>query len=237
MLLDLHAGTSPAAVGSVTAAAVVGLAASRTLRNLSAPPFAIAADRREGYFEVPRAFKDSNQNISWYILDCVFSVCVVGTLVVFVWRGHWSLLEIYLYPGQPGKSAFASIVIGYILVIITFLLQPVMKYLARTLTGIIRLLVVDIYLLISFSGTINVWRGIWNCLNYYFLPTMPLLSYFITHSLCFLLLVLINSSNSILVRGVYIDGQEAGEQCVDFPCYYIRLFFQVNCLIFQGWVH
>lgn len=30
----------------------------------------------------------------------------------------------------------------------------------------------------------------------------------------------------MLVRGVYIDAEEPGGQCVIFPVYYIRLFFQ-----------
>lgn len=37
---------------------------------------------------------------------------------------------------------------------------------------------------------------------------------------------MLNCSNSVLVRGVYIDGAEPGGQCVVFPVYYIRLFFQ-----------
>lgn len=37
---------------------------------------------------------------------------------------------------------------------------------------------------------------------------------------------MLNCSNSILVRGVYIDAEEPGGQCVIFPVYYIRLFFQ-----------
>lgn len=37
---------------------------------------------------------------------------------------------------------------------------------------------------------------------------------------------MLNCSNSVLVRGVYIDGAEPGGQCVIFPVYYIRLFFQ-----------
>jgi len=44
----------------------------------------------------------------------------------------------------------------------------------------------------------------------------------------FLLLVLINCSNTLLVRGVYIDGEEPGGKCVDFPTYYLRMFFQVG---------
>lgn len=54
----------------------------------------------------------------------------------------------------------------------------------------------------------------------------PALSNIITHGGCFLLLMLLNCANSVLVRGVYIDAEEEGGQCVVFPCYYLRLFFQ-----------
>lgn len=47
-----------------------------------------------------------------------------------------------------------------------------------------------------------------------------------THSISFVLLALLNCANSILVRGVYIDAEEPAGQCVIFPIYYIRLFFQ-----------
>lgn len=54
----------------------------------------------------------------------------------------------------------------------------------------------------------------------------PILSNSVTHSFAFLLLALLNCSNSVLVRGVYIDAEEPAGQCVIFPVYYIRLFFQ-----------
>lgn len=48
----------------------------------------------------------------------------------------------------------------------------------------------------------------------------------ITHGVSMILLILLNCSNSVLVRGVYIDAEEPAGQCVIFPVYYIRLFFQ-----------
>lgn len=59
----------------------------------------------------------------------------------------------------------------------------------------------------------------------------PITSYWVSHIACFGFLVLLNSSNSILVRGVYIDAEEDGTQCVDFPCYYVRLLVQVRNII------
>lgn len=53
-----------------------------------------------------------------------------------------------------------------------------------------------------------------------------LLSDWLTHGISLVLLILLNCSNSVLVRGVYIDAEEPAGQCVIFPVYYIRLFFQ-----------
>jgi hypothetical protein len=52
------------------------------------------------------------------------------------------------------------------------------------------------------------------------------LSDWITHGISLIILILLNCSNSVLVRGVYIDAEEPAGQCVVFPVYYIRLFFQ-----------
>lgn len=45
-----------------------------------------------------------------YVLDCIFSVLIVGTLVVFVWRGAWVMLDVFLFPKQDSLSAWASLV-------------------------------------------------------------------------------------------------------------------------------
>lgn len=97
----------------------------------------------------------------------------------------------------------------------------------RAPSGLLRLLVADVFLLLSFLGTVNVWRGIWNALDLWLLPDNRELSCWITHIGCFLLLVLLNCGNTILVRGVYIDAEEEEGQCVVFPCHYLRLFFKV----------
>lgn len=39
------------------------------------------------------------------------------------------------------------------------------------------------------------------------------------------MLMLMNCANTVLVRGVYLDGDEPRGECVVFPTHYIRLFF------------
>lgn len=60
--------------------------------------------------------------------------------------------------------------IGYGIVAITFALQSLMKWACDRLTGFWRVAVADVFLFFSFVGTVNVWRGVWNLLDYHFLP-------------------------------------------------------------------
>lgn len=51
------------------------------------------------------------------------------------------------------------------------------------------------------------------------------MSFWLTHIIPFLLLAAIKCSNSILVRGVFIDGEGVGAESVDIPINYVRLHF------------
>ncbi|XP_022123874.2 uncharacterized protein LOC110999223 isoform X4 [Pieris rapae] len=224
-LLNECTGDSAQTVMSTTAAATLSLAALRTLRNIIAAPFAVVVDAPKDFFDVPTMFRTSSKETALYILDCVFSVTVVGSLVVFVWRGLWALIDIYLYPDDPVKSCWTSLIVGYSMVVVTFSLQAPMRWVVARLQGAPRLLIADVYHLLSFASTVNVWRGVWGLLDIYFLPDSPLLSNWSCHIVSLALLILLNCSNSILVRGVYIDAEEPAGECVIFPCHYLRLFF------------
>ncbi|KAH0948534.1 hypothetical protein HN011_009009 [Eciton burchellii] len=204
------------------------LAILRCVRNLIATPMIILIDRPSCVFQFPTRYNVNTRDWSLYLLDCAFSVGVVGTLVVFVWRGVWIFFDIYLFPENPKYSAVGSLTIGYFIVAVTFCLQPLMRYVCAHLQGLIRLIIADAFLLLSFLGTVNVWRGIWNALDLWLLPDNLELSCWITHVGCFVFLVLLNCSNTILVRGVYIDAEEEEGKCVVFPCHYLRLFFKIE---------
>ncbi|KAK5645287.1 hypothetical protein RI129_006587 [Pyrocoelia pectoralis] len=199
----------------------------RSLRNVLNVPFVTIVDTRSAYYEFPTRFrKTMEEKTTLYVLDCLFSVFIIGTLVVFVWRGAWVLIDIYLFPENEYWSAWGSLVLGYTAVAIAFLMQPVMRWICDRISGILRLLVADLFLFFSFIGTVNVWRGIWNLLNLYFIPENIELSAWITHWICLILLILLKCSNTLLVRGVYIDADEPAGKCVVFPIYYLRLIFQ-----------
>lgn len=55
--LDAYMSTEPRSVIIITCASIIVLIMTKTIRNISAPPFAIVTDRYEGYFDVPTHFK------------------------------------------------------------------------------------------------------------------------------------------------------------------------------------
>ncbi|XP_060835038.1 uncharacterized protein LOC132918007 isoform X1 [Rhopalosiphum padi] len=215
---------------SIVLTIAIGILCSvRMLATIMGPPTCgLEFDPKpEEIFQFERMFWPEDGTGSWlYVLDSFFSVCIIGSLVVIVWRGVWSLMDEYIYPGDDNTSAILSLVIGYSVVLLAFALQPAVKKMVNKINGLKRILAVDVYLLFSFFGAVNVWRGVWIMLDIHFIPDAPITSYWISHIACFGFLVLLNSSNSILVRGVYIDAEEDGTQCVDFPCYYVRLLVQ-----------
>lgn len=62
--------------------------------------------------------------------------------------------------------------------------------------------------------------------NFFSSTDDPFLSNILTHSVAFVLLAMLNCSNSVLVRGVFVDAEEPAGQCAIFPVHYVRLFFQ-----------
>jgi len=58
-LMDHYTGYDIGPLLGTTVASVLALAAMRTLRNISAPPFSITTDYCEGYFHVPTMFRVS----------------------------------------------------------------------------------------------------------------------------------------------------------------------------------
>lgn len=193
--------------------------------NVTSAPMQVTVDCKSETFLFNYKFFRMGEKTSLYILDCLFSIVIVGTLVVFVWRGVWLLVDVFLFPDDYILSNWSSLVLGYLSVGLAFMLQPAMKYLCERLTGVSRLLVADIFILFALFGTVNVWRAIWNLLDIYFLPDNLELSGWITAWVSLIVLFLCRCSNSLLVRGVYIDAEEPGGDCAVFPCYYLRIIF------------
>ncbi|XP_018804410.1 PREDICTED: uncharacterized protein LOC108978532 isoform X2 [Bactrocera latifrons] len=53
-----------------------------------------------------------------------------------------------------------------------------------------------------------------------------ILSYWLTHLIPFLVLAALKCSNSVLVRGVFIDAEGTSDECVTIPINYVKLHFE-----------
>ncbi|XP_050305252.1 uncharacterized protein LOC126742571 [Anthonomus grandis grandis] len=202
------------------------LFAMRCLRNLNSPPFEICLDYGDHMFLFPNMFKvKASETISLYVLDVIFSISIVSNLGMFVWRGIWLLFDVFYFPQDEVRSAWGSLILGYIIIAIVFLLQPFMKKLCDNLNGIPKLLVADAYMMASVIAVIVTWRAIWMLLNIYFLPENEELSCWITMCVPMLILMIMGCSNSVLVRGVCLDAEEPDGSCVIFPCNYLKVIF------------
>ncbi|KAL9923358.1 transmembrane protein fuseless isoform 1-T3 [Glossina fuscipes fuscipes] len=211
----------------VTFVALLFLFATRTVRNLGAAPYSIIMDHKSDYFQVETMFRiPSLRQPGLYLMDALFSIFVIGTLVVVAWRGLWGVMDLTLYPHDRAKSARGSLMMGCVTVTLTYVLHPIVRWMCDHIDGVCKLIICDIYYLAEFFGAVNTWRGIWNLLDVYIYPDNLILSYCVTHIIPFLVLTALKCSNSILVRGVYIDADGEGSDSINIPINYIKLHFQ-----------
>lgn len=59
--------------------------------------------------------KKSKYGLSFRPNNTFLKALVVALAVIFIWRGVWNLLDMYLLPGSPVASSVVGIVIGLIL--------------------------------------------------------------------------------------------------------------------------
>ncbi|CAH1118921.1 unnamed protein product [Phaedon cochleariae] len=224
--LNVHSMNDMVVLLATTGVGIAAMVSMKVLRNVTAPPFVVAVDDVKGYFEVTTMFKiKMREKLTLYLLDCLFSVVIVGTLIVFVWRGLWLIVDILLYPENEELSSWISMGLGYALMAFLLLSQPTMRYLCERLSGTTRVLFADAVTLLALFGTVNIWRGIWNLLPIYFFSDDTEMCCWITHWVTVIVLILCGASNSLLVKGVDIDAEEEGGECVNFQIYFFRSIY------------
>ncbi|XP_017467953.1 PREDICTED: uncharacterized protein LOC108360252 [Rhagoletis zephyria] len=160
-------------ISAVTFVSIMFLISTRTVRNLGAAPYSVTMDHKSDYFDVDTMFKIPGfHQPGLYVLDTLFSVFVIGTLVVIVWRGVWGIMDITFYPFDRKKSSWSSLMLGYITVFITFVIKPIIRCVCKKMDGILKLVICDMFYFLMFFGAVNVWRGIWNLLDIYVYPVV-----------------------------------------------------------------
>lgn len=240
-LVILGVGKSWQAGAAVAATGAFLLASMRTLRNVMAPPLSVAPDLLdEDFVRSPTIFglvqhqkrrkedeEEKKQSLWLAVLDASVSVMVVSSLVVFVWCGMWTFLDAVLFVGSRKHSGLCSLVIGYSVVTVAYALQrPAAAISARLPTVGARVVFEDIFLFSASLGAINVWRGVWMMADAYIFPDNYELSNWVTSAVGLGTSMLLFAANTILARGVRLDGKlKDGSGCL-FDNNYLRKILQ-----------
>lgn len=133
-MLDIYTGTSWNSGLTTTLLGIFILVIVKGLNNIVAPPFQLFLDTPSNFFKVPTMYNtflqvaevtDVCQCLCCKIIDACYSLAMITSLVVWVWRGSWLLLNQSLYPESQVLSALGSLIIGYALAVCLFLTQPI----------------------------------------------------------------------------------------------------------------
>jgi hypothetical protein len=96
--------------------------------------------------------------------------------------------------------------IGYGVTVVGFALQVPARIACDRLSGGPRLIVADLYQFLCFCGTVNLWRGVWNLLNIYFLPGESKLTFYHFTNMLF---KIINTNNNIDLLLAFMSAKGA----------------------------
>lgn len=96
------------------------------------------------------------------VADVLFSLVIVGPLVILYWVTTWKICDIYITPDEPKKSALISFAIGFTgQFIFMFYQDAIAKILKFQKYKIVNLIVSKVYALLFAQTCISFWRGIW----------------------------------------------------------------------------
>ncbi|OQV13120.1 hypothetical protein BV898_12660 [Hypsibius exemplaris] len=211
---------------------VLVLMALRCFRNSLSPPVVAAADLSDEFFTIKTRFRVPRSKRVLFFLDALFGVLVPGSMIVFVVRGFWYMLNYLLqFPRfawwLPVHSAFTSYGLGIVLVFASLLLQRPAAWVSRRLEvrnhWILKIVFEDLFMLLATVAGINIWRGAWGVYDEYVfkghndsqgIDDGGFLSAWTCHILGMGGLMLMFHASSALVKSFEIDGEYPnGEGC------------------------
>ena len=102
-----------------------------------------------------------------FLVDNLLSALVIGPLVVFYWRGTWTLLDVYLCPDDQAASGWTCSAIGNVGLVCVVYLQKLLARWLRVDNHVHWIVGYHAYTYVL--GALNVchWRGVWVLLDHY----------------------------------------------------------------------
>lgn len=102
------------------------------------------------------------------VLDLFFSAAVLAPAIVGYWRSTWRITQIYLYPDQPVKSAWCSLVMGVLGHLVFGLFQNVLSRSFHPDRRRLTFYAISRWYTAVYAFTcVNSWRGPWELLEKY----------------------------------------------------------------------
>lgn len=166
-LLEFYTAYNKQIIGFTILITVVSLGLLRGIRNIASPYF-LVRDCYRDYFEIPTRFKGT-KNPFLYIVDCLFTVIVMESLIVVFWRSTWTFGDLTLFPESKPLTILGSLIIGISMTVTTFTIQSSVHSICNRLNGFWRILIADLFLLVVYVGSVNIWRSIWIFYDTYFI--------------------------------------------------------------------
>ncbi|UJR23408.1 hypothetical protein I4U23_026415 [Adineta vaga] len=200
--------------------------------DLVCAPFILSYDSIEYNIRIGTPFQTEkiSERLA-HFLNYIFYEFIMSLLSILAWRGSYTLLDVFLYPNDPFKSAGLSLCFGYPLYFLLMYTQscsdkicslPTFFYL--NYPSLIR----NIRHLAAFFACVLLWRGFWLLFDTY-VVTIPLalkspyLFYILCMSISFLILSLIKTASSI--NGPMSHMYDQYDLFPHYPnCYLIHLF-------------
>ncbi|KAI8778042.1 hypothetical protein BgiBS90_020692 [Biomphalaria glabrata] len=197
----------------------------RVHRTTASTPSTIRMDFPvENHFTIPTLFEVSTGPYA-KAADALFTVLVVDTVGIILWRGLWEIMDVTLTPDQKGESGAWSLVISYSVAVILFLTHDCVKILSIYLEDkhwAVSLVFEDFITVLNTIVSVNHWRGYWVLMDAY-LPYKPA-SHWLCHIASFVLLAVGMTATSIPVLGCVFDNRlKRGEGIVFDNFYFTHL--------------
>ncbi|XP_071094617.1 uncharacterized protein [Haliotis cracherodii] len=222
-LLDAYIGITMPGSLITLAIGTVGLIVLRSYRNVLTPPGAWDLDiDTDNHFTIMHPFRSKKGSVL-YVLDFLFGVVVVSTLVVLVWRGQWRVLQLTVTPNNDlwrGIIVFSG---GNVLVIILIVTQFPARKLAGHLHAthpFLQIVFEDACVVLVCFSSVCYWLGLWTLLDLMTTGYDPNLTQWLIHALGFGGLMMLRVCRSLQFMGYSYDGEfPEGIGLVQTPSY------------------
>ena len=156
----------------------------------------------------------------YYILDTFFTVAVVHTTAISLWRGLWGIMDAELFPDQLPVSAWITLLIGYGVMFAAGCVQYPASIISSDASGrhpVLSIIFEQLYYLITSVCPICVWRGFWILCDVFVMPDNPIVGKAIIHCVGIFTLMLLGCGKCVQVTGCFVDGSQPNGEGVLLP--------------------